>query len=363
MIKCFDPSIGEEEAQFVLRTLQSKQIGFGDEVKRFENAFKKLSGYHHNVGFNSASSAAYALFAWLSELYGSCEVYTPSLSFCSPAWAAKKNGHEIIFVDVDENGLFSVDDYKTRKKNTSKKKVVMPMMYGGVANFPFNTFNDGEVIISDSAHAIHSPSSRTCTLAGLQTKIRPDYCLFSFHPVKPICMSNGGMLSCINRSAYRYFLKYRNFGREVRGVSYDITQDGFNFYMNSLNASIGLAQLNKVYEMAHQRGRNHDYLKQALTALKIPNFHMFKHDQLSSFYLCTFTSDSFSGDIIMSLRDLGIEATYHYPPLHKTTAFRADCELPNTEYLSKHLVNIPIHQNLTPVELDQIVQALSDLEL
>lgn len=357
MIKCFEPTIGEEESQFVLGQLKLKEIGFGDQVARFENRFRGMSGYVYNTGFNSASSAAYALFSWLKELYGSCEVYTPSLTFCSPIWAALENGHEIVFVDIDKNGLFSIDDYKKKKKqDSSKRKVVMPMMYGGVTTFDFSRFDGNEVTISDSAHAIHAPSE-----AG-NPSATPEFTIFSFHPVKPICMSNGGMLSTRNRSAHKYFNRYRNFGRVNTGVSYDIVQNGFNFYMNSLNAVIGLAQLNKVYEMRNQRAQNFKYLKKRLEALNISGFYMFEHDLLSSFYLCTFTSDFFSGDVIRFLEQRGIQATYHYPPLHRTTQFKTECVLPNTEEISQHLVNLPIHQNLTDENLDKIVLAIADMK-
>ena len=40
--------------------------------------------------------------------------YATSLSFASPVWAAIKNGHEVVFVDVDENILFDVSDFKKK---------------------------------------------------------------------------------------------------------------------------------------------------------------------------------------------------------------------------------------------------------
>ena len=176
-MKPFEPTITKQDIQKVTELLESGNIGFGSNVKKFEDKFSKYSNKKYNIGLNSASSAAYCLFAYLYDKYGSCDVYTPSLGFTSVSWAAEKNGHRVIFVDVDDNLLFDFKSYKRLRKDpyirkNAGKTILMPVLYGGVSNISnFNEQVTDEIVVVDSAHCI-------------QPTIKTDYILFSFHLIK-----------------------------------------------------------------------------------------------------------------------------------------------------------------------------------
>ena len=95
----------------VVDLLQTGDIGFGSNVEVFEDRFKSYSDKAYNIGLSSASAAIHCLFAFLFKMYGSCDVFTPSLGFVSPVQAAIKNGHKVYFLDVDENLLVNYDLY------------------------------------------------------------------------------------------------------------------------------------------------------------------------------------------------------------------------------------------------------------
>ena len=90
MIKSFEPTLTTKDAYKIYQLILSGDIGFGSNVKEFEDKFSEYSNKKYNIGLNSASSAAYCLFAYLYDKYGSCNVYTPSLGFTSVSWAAEK---------------------------------------------------------------------------------------------------------------------------------------------------------------------------------------------------------------------------------------------------------------------------------
>ena len=347
-IKCFRPSIGAEEQKNIYECLQSGELGFGKEVIKFEEGFKNFSNKKFNVGVSSASAAAYILFAYFKRKYGICDVYVPSLAFTSPVWAAKEHGHNIIFVDVDENLLFSCEDYKSKRYPNStwlRKTIVMPILYGGVSNIPnFDLIGD-EIVVVDSAHCI-------------TPKIKSDFIFFSFHSLKPICMSNGGMISCNNEESDQYFRKYRNFGRENKEQTYDIIQEGFNFYLNNLNASLGLAQIEKAFKNIQTRKRNYLEIEDTTTE-KAGRF--LQHDENSSYYLSTLIlNKQKQRELINFMSESGIQASYHYPPLHMTKFYkRGPNPLENTEKIYKRIVNLPIHQNLSDGQLNDIVKCVN----
>ena len=350
-MKSFEPTITKQDIQKVTELLESGNIGFGSNVKIFEDKFSKYSEKKYNIGLNSASAAAYCLFAYLYDKHGSCDIYTPSLGFTSVSWAAEKNGHRVIFVDVDDNLLFDFDSYKLLrqdpyiKKGEGNKTILMPVLYGGVSNVPnFNEQVTDEIVVVDSAHCI-------------QPTIKSDYIFFSFHPIKPLTMSCGGLLGTDDEEANEYICSYRNFGRENVGDTYDIVNPGFNFYMNNLNATLGLSQLDTCFENIKKRKYNLEYLQKSIT-LDVGYFT--EHDEKSSYYLGTLIlNERGSEDLRHKLKKNGCDASFHYPYLHLSQYYNSNVPLGNLEDLDDRIINLPIHQNLSAIDVSRIVGVIN----
>lgn len=291
-------------------------LGFGPNVTVFEEKYSLFSKKKFNTSTNSASAAAFMIFHYLLENYGQCDVYTTSLGFTSPAWAAKHFGHNLIFVDVQDDLQFSSEHYRQIRKESGNKIVVMPVLYGGVSTIKnFNLVGD-EIVVIDSAHCA-TPT------------IKSDFVFFSFHTYKPICTSDGGMISTDIEEADAYFKSYRNFGRKADGQTYNIIQHGFKFYMNNLNATIGLTQLEHYPRLLQERRSNYDKLKE--------KYNLLEHDENSSYYFATTLSD----DADSIIEDLKISR--HYPMLHKTNFYHNGQRLPKLESLHSKILNLPLY--------------------
>ncbi len=351
-IKSFEPTITKGDAVRLYQLILSGDIGFGSNVKEFEDRFSKYSNKKYNIGLNSASSAAYCLFAYLYDKYGSCDIYTPSLGFTSVSWAAEKNGHRVIFVDVDDNLLFDFESYQELrkdsyiKKGAGNKNILMPVLYGGVSNIPnFNEQVTDEIVVVDSAHCI-------------EPTIKSDYIFFSFHPIKPLAMSCGGLIATDDSESNSFISSYRNFGRENIGDTYDIVNPGFNFYMNNLNATLGLSQLDTCFENIKKRKYNLEYLQKSIT---LDIGHFTEHDEKSSYYLGTLIlNERGSEDLRHKLKKSGCNASFHYPYLHLSQYYNSNIPLGNLEDLDDRIINLPIHQNLTSGDLIKIVGIINE---
>ncbi len=265
------------------------------------------------------------IFAYLFALKGPCEVYTTSLGFTSPAWAARQNGHRVIFVDVNKNLQFSTTSYKQKRAATSLQEpslpvVLMPVLYGGVSEIEdFEPYGD-EIVVVDSAHCV-TPT------------IKSDFVFFSFHPYKPICSPDGGLIGTNDSAAENYFRSYRNFGRVPSGSSYDITQEGFKFYMNNLSATVALTQLPRYAAQLAERKANYERWGEEFTLLP--------QDSHSSYYLGTTLVDN--ADTLME----NIGVARHYPMLHTSTWWSADSSssLPRLESLHPQILNLPLYSS------------------
>ena len=326
-MKLFETKILEEDIRSISSVLASGYLGFGQNVSLFEERFSKFSKKQHNVACNSASAAAFMIFSYLKETYGVCDVYTTSLGFTSPAWCAKHFNHNLIFVDVQNDLQFCTKHYRNIRKNSGNKIVVMPVLYGGVSNIKnFNLIGD-EILVVDSAHCV-TPT------------INSDFIFFSFHPYKPICTSDGGMISTDDNKASEYFKKYRNFGRESKNNSYDINMNGFKFYMNNLNATIGLTQIKRYYHNLKIRKDNYMWLANKTEILD--------HGEKSSYYFAT---------KITKKADKIIEKTgwvRNYPMLHKMSYYDTNQTLPNLEFLHSKILNIPLWEKIG-LEIESII--------
>ena len=345
MIKCFDPDIGEKDKKNIIDTLESKILAYGPNVEKFEKEYHKFSNKINNISFNSASSAAFLLYRYLFEKHGPCEVYTTSLGFVSPVTAALSNGHSVTYVDVNDDLLMCVRDLQAKFKNNSEKaSIIMPVLYGGVSRVDgYEEFckQNNALLVLDSAHCI-TPT------------IQHDFAFYSFHPVKPICMSNGGLLATDCNDAAEYMFRGRNFGRKLMGDTYDLVQFGFNFYMNNLNAALGLSQLDKCLGNVEKRRKNFNFLKNNLPS-EIGYFT--KHDKNSSYYLSSLVLSPGLSSAAMRQRlaDNEIQTSFHYPFLHTSTHYKVDYGLDKLDSLSDRIINLPIHQNLTEKDLEKII--------
>lgn len=329
-MKVFESKFTQEELNPINEVLKTGKLGFGPNVLELEKQFQPFSHKKYNVATNSASASAFMIFAYLKEKYGICDVYTPSLAFASPTWAAKHFGHNIIWVDVNKNLQFDCKDYQN-KRTSENKTVVMPILYGGVSNIDKWDLVGDEIVVVDSAHCV-TPI------------INSDFIFFSFHPCKPICSSDGGMISTDNQEASEWFQSYKNFGRKNINNSYDIIQNGFKFYMNNLNATIALQSLKKYTSLLKQRLLKFKSFQsetgifgELLFAVEI-----LPHDENSSYYFATIIADD---NNLESIKKQYPTQT-HYPLLHKTKYFNSKVRLPNTELLHDKIINLPLWTHL-----------------
>ncbi len=332
-MKLFENKFSEQDLCSIIPVIKRGELGFGENVSLFENAFSNLSKKKYNTAVNSASAAAFIIFDYLKHKFGPCDVYTPSLGFTSPAWAAQHHGHNLFFVDVDEHLLFDSESYlkiRNKNKSPSSRTVIMPILYGGVSSIPNLKLKGDEIVVVDSAHCV-TPT------------IESDFMFFSFHPYKPICSSDGGIISTDKKDAALFFNSYRNFGRVNKGNTYDITQEGFKFYMNNLNATLALQSLSNYKDSLSQRKSNFEKIKIRSASIDDELFcsNILPHDEYSSYYFATIISDENNRNKLKKL----YPTQTHYPLLHKTKYFKSDEKLNYTEKVFDNIINIPLHQN------------------
>ena len=59
------------------------------------------------------------------------------------------------------------------------------------------------------------------------------------------------------------------------------------------------------------------------------------------------------------ISNAGIETGIHYRPVHTMSLYKKNISLPITETAGKEIVSIPIHQNLSDIEVERIIKIIN----
>lgn len=351
-IKLFSPSSDNSEIKNVVKTIKSgfwaSGAGTGN-VKKFEEAFMKFTKAKECVAVDSGTAALH-LALNISQIKDK-EVLVPSMTFASTVNAILYNGGKPIFVDIDPKTLcIDVEDLK--KKISKKTRVILPVYFGG---FPIEfekiqkiANQNSLIIVEDAAHACGT------TYKGKQVGSLGDLTCFSFHPVKNLAMPKGGAITINSRDSK--IIKNKLNSLRWCGISnrngpfYDISELGYNYYMDEISASIGIEQLKKTKKLNKKR------LKIAkLYSKKINIEQKMSFTEESSYHLYWILVNNRT-DFLKKINAKGIEVGIHYAPIHKTKFYNSKQILVNTERVAKQIVTLPIHPNLNDDDIEYIIK-------
>jgi len=351
-IKLFDPTIGPEEKKNINDVLESHFWASGagtGKVAEFEAKFNKYIGSEECVALNSGTAALHLALA-LEDVRNK-EVIVPSLSFVSTAHAVLYNGGKPVFVDVDPKTLCA-DHIAIEKAITNKTKAVIPVHFGGmpadIDEISSLCKEKHLALIEDSAHAAGATNNKR------KIGTHGNSVCFSFHPVKNLSMPSGGAIT-LNGNNSKKRKEILNSLRwcgisERKGVRYNISQLGWNYYMNEFSAAIGLAQLKKLDKLNNKR---RDIAKIYSKEIQIENKMPFNRDCVYHLYWVLVKNQN---SFIKKMAENGIETGIHYKPIHMMSFYRNSANLPITEKIAKQIVSIPIHPNLSDNDIDRIIR-------
>ena len=351
MIRLFSPTFDNLEIEKIIQTIKSGFWASGAGIKnvsKFENNFKKYTNAKECISVDSGTAALH-LALNVTDIYKK-EVLVPSLTFASTVHAIKYNGGIPVFVDVDQDTL-CIDSVDLENKITSKSKAILPVHFGG---YPCDmdllkkiSKKNSLIMIEDAAHACGSKYK------GKKIGSLSDFTCFSFHPVKNLSMPKGGAIT-INKK--NKLLKNKLNSLRWCGISnrkkssYDITELGFNYYMDEISASIGIEQLKKIEKLNKKRfDIAKRYQKEIKISEKIP---LNKECSYHLYWILVKNRKKFMDKMYSA----GIETGIHYKPVHKMSFYKSKVNLPITEKIEGKIVSIPIHPNLKNNEIDKIIK-------
>jgi dTDP-4-amino-4,6-dideoxygalactose transaminase len=244
-IPLFWPHIPSGAAEAVIDTLNSRWIGQGPKVDRFESEFSsKFCSGDPGIAVGSGTDALHLAYL-LAGVEPEDEVIVPVFTCTATNIPLLYIGAKIVFADVVPETMNIDLDHVTRLL-TNKTKAVVVVHYGGqtvdVEKLK-QIIGDRQIkIIEDAAHALGSQ------LRGKPVGTLSDFTMFSFQAIKHVTTGDGGYLSFKDKSLLAKAKRLRWFGinREdkQKGIwENDIVDIGYKYQMTDISAAIGLCGL------------------------------------------------------------------------------------------------------------------------
>jgi len=369
MISMFSNSLGAEELEAVRGVFESRWIGFGPESKKFEEELGDKIGSSRVLALNSCTAGLFMSMDILGIGPGD-EVIIPSIHFIGAVNAVIKAGATPVFADVDLQYLNILPEEITRLR-TEKTRAVFLLHYGGHPCDMEKIYpaTKGLYLIEDSAN---SPFSK---YRGINCGLLGDIGIYSFDAMKILCCGNGGAIVVKSDELLAKAKEFRYFGLAAKGQSgidslgekksrwWEINLGSIsNRYLPSdILSAAARIQLRKVDDFLRRRREVWDIYQAELAGLdwlELPPEPL--PDTTGSYYFYWLRIKDGRDKFARYLVDNDIYCTFRYYPLHLIEQYGPQTGLPQSELLNEITINIPLHQNLSPEEVEKIVKTIKN---
>jgi dTDP-4-amino-4,6-dideoxygalactose transaminase len=299
------------------------------------------------------------------------EVILPSYTFPSTANAFVLRGAVPVFVDIRPDTL-NLDETKIGDAISPRTRAIVVVHYAGVCcemdSINSTAREHGLFVIEDAAHAtLASYHGRPAGSLG-------DFGALSFHETKNLSCGEGGALLVNDRRFVERAEVVRQKGtdrsrflrREIDKYSW--VDVGSSFVPSEINAAFLWAQMESADAITRERIRIWDRYHAAFAPLEVTG--LVRRPIVPAH--CTHTAHLFyllladpaaRSRALLELTAVGIQALFHYVPLHDSVAGRVHgrCagELNVTTSVSERLLRLPLWCGLGEEEIGSVVNAVA----
>lgn len=365
-----DIDLDDAELAGVERVLRSRWLSMGPVTREFEAAFAQMVGVRHALAVSNGTTALHLAYAALGLGPGD-EVIVPALTFVATANAILYTGATPVFADITSLDDLTVSPDDIAAKITPATRAIAVMHYGGylcdMTAIRVLAERHGLAIVEDACHA---PGA---TYQGRGAGALGTVGCFSFFANKNIAMGEGGMVVTDDDELAERIRLMRSHGMTTltwdrhRGhaASYDVVRTGYNYRLDEIHAAIGLAQLAKLARNNARRGEIVAQYRAAfdgLAGLRVPFAAPLPSSQPAYHIFPVILDEAVDRAAFMArLRELGIQSSIHYPPVHQFTAFRERTQgvmLPLTEAVGRREVTLPLFPTMRDAQVAAVIDAV-----
>lgn len=360
------PSITEREIAYVTDAVTNAWYSQANMYNdRFERAFADYLGIKYAVALPSCTSAIHLSLVALGVGPGD-EVIVPDVTWIASCAPISYVGATPVFADIDpETWCLSAKSFE--QAITPRTKAVIPVdLYGSMPDMDALRIvaqRHNIAIIEDAAEAIgseyHGQSAGKLGNIGV----------FSFHGSKTLTTGEGGMLVTDDETLYRRVLVLRDHGRQPGDRFFYNHEVAYKYKMSSMQAALGLAQLERIDELITMKRRIFSFYQEELGDVEGLTLNSEPVGTKNSYWMVTSVLDPSFGitkeTLMARLSEHHIDSRPFFHPLSSIPAYSdlpqavTARETNEVSYnISPYGVNLPSGLNLTPEKIRYVSQTL-----
>lgn len=337
--------------------------------EKFENAFADYLDREYAIALPSCTSAIHlALLAM--DIKDGDEVIVPDITWIASAAPVTYIGAIPIFADIDER-TWCLSPESFKKSITSKTKAVIAVdLYGNMADMDriINIAKEHNIkVIEDSAQAVGA------TYKGKKAGSFGHASVFSFHGSKTLTTGEGGMLLTDDENIYKKAKIYADHGKDPDGKAFWNIDIGYKYKMSSMQAALGLAQIERIDELIRKKREIFSWYKEELSNVEGIEINYELPETKSTYWMVNILWDSLlfnltKEDMIIRLKDENIDSRPVFYPLSMLPAYKEylkdkDYSITNTVAyrISPFAVNLPSGMGLTREKVKRVCRTVKEI--
>ncbi|MEU6641346.1 DegT/DnrJ/EryC1/StrS family aminotransferase [Saccharomonospora sp. NPDC046836] len=361
------PTVGDAELAAVAEVLRSGWLsGAGPACATFEERFAAVAGTRHALATANCGSALFLGLRVLDVRPGD-EVIVGDYTFPATGHAVLQAGATPVFADVRPDS-WSADPAAVEALITPRTVGILAVDVAGqpgeFAEYRAIADRRGLWLFEDAACA-----------AGARYRDRPagslgDLAAFSFHGRKGITAGEGGALVSDRADLIERARTLHSYGiepalRREHETALPIPafhEAGYNFRMSEVQAAILTVQLDRLPALLAARrsvARRYHAGLAGLDGVRTPVALPDREHPWQS-YLLTIEPPLSRDAVALRLRAQGVQCNFGTYASHLQPVYGLRQRLPvSAEAFARHLA-IPMHANLTDVQVDRVIAAVGD---
>jgi perosamine synthetase len=349
------PSITQKEIDYVTDAVKSGWVSsLGKYIDIFEEKFAEFVGTRHAVTASNGTAALHlALVA--HDIGPGDEVIIPDLTFIATANAVQYTGATAVCVDVEKSTL-CIDPRAVEKAITERTRAIIPVhIYG----HPADTValikiaqQHGLAVIEDAAEA------HGAEVLGKRAGSLGNCGIFSFYGNKIITSGEGGMITTDDHSLYERLKVLRDHAMsKERRYWHDLV--GFNYRMTNLQASLGVAQLERIDALLERKRQIFHAYHRLLSGHPGLRLNQEAPWAKNVYWMVCLEVEGFNGqrrDAFMErLKQRGIDSRPYFYPISDMPMY-ADAVTPVAHELHQRGINLPSYFDLDDASIGYICE-------
>lgn len=375
------PNLKGNELKYITDAVETEWVSTGGSyINRFEEDISRYIKVDNAVACQSGTSAIH-LALLLSNIGYNDEVIVPTLTFIAAVNPVRYVGAEPIFMDCDDSLNMDLDKLEefcknecifenniliNKKSNKIIKAIIAVHIFGNIVDMEklINIANKYNLkVIEDATEALGS-YIKEGTYKGKFAGTIGDFGAYSFNGNKIITTGGGGMLvSSDNKLLIK--AKYLSTQAKDDELYYTHNEIGYNYRMTNLQASVGVAQLEKLEEFIGIKSKNYNLYKSLLDCDDYFILDFNKDTRPNYWFYSLFLKNiKLNKDILIKkLSEKNIQTRPIWGLIHEQRPYNNNqaYKIEKAKYYSQRVINVPCSSNLKEEEVLYVSEVIKSI--